>query len=80
MPPTGKSRAEMIRQLVDHSVSQAVAEARPYWLRELFEHGFVGYRKFSDQQLRMEMQLRGLENPEEAIDDDPSDDPRIGQY
>lgn len=68
------NRNEMIRHLVEHSVSKALAEPQQYWMREVFEQGFVGYSKLSDQQLRMEMQLRGLEPSGDAFDEDCDDE------
>lgn len=67
-------RAEMIGQLVEHSVSKAKSEANAYWMRDIFEKGFAGYSKFSDQQLRVEMQLRGLETSADAFEDEDEDD------
>ena len=74
MPPAVKSRKEMIRQLVEHSVNNAQAETGKYWLREIFENGFIGYREYADHQLQLEMQLRGLEASPEIADEDEIDD------
>ena len=68
------SRKEMIRQLVDHSVATVLAESSQFWMREIFENGFAGYRLLSDQQLRMEMQLRGLDIAAEPADEDGEDE------
>lgn len=70
MQPTATNRQEMISQLVDHSVNSALSESRQYWLREIFEKGFIGYREYSDYQLRLEMQLRGLEALPDVSDED----------
>ncbi|MBS1225230.1 MAG: hypothetical protein H6R24_1908, partial [Proteobacteria bacterium] len=51
MQSTLSSRKEMIGQLVEHSVASALSESPQFWLREIFENGFVGYRQLSDQQL-----------------------------
>lgn len=74
MKPTLKNRKEMIRQLVEHSVNNALAESGKYWMREIFENGFIGYREYSDNQLRLEMQLRGLEESPELSEEDSDDD------
>lgn len=78
MPSPAISRKEMISRLVDHSVANALSESQPYWMREIFENGFVGYRRLSDQQLRLEMQLRGLEATPEGDDEDADDDFQFG--
>jgi hypothetical protein len=78
MQTTVTSRVEMIRQLVDHSVSSALAESQQYWIREIFENGFVGYRQFSEPQLRLEMQLRGLDVPADVDDQEDDDDFPVG--
>lgn len=78
MQTTVSSRKEMIRQLVDHSVSNALAESQQYWIRDIFENGFVGYRQFSEHQLRMEMQLRGLDASADAAEEDADDDFQVG--
>lgn len=61
MPAPKRPRSEMIRKLVAHSVSAATEEAHHHWLHEVFENGFVGYRNISDEQLRTEMTLHGLD-------------------
>ena len=68
------SKDEMIRKLVQHSVKTAVSEAKHYWLADLFENGFAGYRKLSRSQLERELQMRGLAKAEAAIDEDDLDD------
>jgi hypothetical protein len=68
------TRDEMIRRLVEFSVKAALGDPRRYWLSELFERGFVGYRKFSDQRLWRELQLRGLVGPEDALVDGDFED------
>jgi hypothetical protein len=55
------NKEEMIRKLVAHSVNTALAESKHYWLSELFEKGFTGYRNLSRGQLLQELQMRGLE-------------------
>jgi len=59
------NREEMIKALVAHSVKTAVSESKHYWLSELFEKGFTGYRSLSRAQLMQELQMRGLEQPED---------------
>jgi hypothetical protein len=63
------SREEMIRRLVAFSVQAALHESQSYWLHELFEKGFAGYRSFSDGKLRRELQLRGLDEVDDEYDD-----------
>lgn len=65
----------MIRKLVAFSVQEALQESQPYWLHELFEKGFAGYRNFSDGKLRRELQLRGLDEADDALADDEAEDP-----
>jgi hypothetical protein len=62
------TKEEMIRKLVAHSVSTALAEPKHYWLSDLFEKGFTGYRNLSRGQLKAELQMRGLADEE---DDEP---------
>lgn len=69
------SREEMIRRLVAFSVEAALSESQPYWLHELFENGFAGYRNFSPGKLRRELQLRGLEDVDDADPDDEPEEP-----
>jgi hypothetical protein len=64
------SRDEMIRRLVQHSVKTAVAESAHYWLSDVFEKGFAGYRNLSRTQLTQELQLRGLDKTADDFDDD----------
>ncbi|MGQ0522875.1 MAG: hypothetical protein ACT4P8_04340 [Betaproteobacteria bacterium] len=68
------TREEMIRRLVAYSVEEAVREPQSYWLQELFEKGFSGYRKFSSSKLRRELELRGLDTLEEEYDDADGED------
>jgi hypothetical protein len=68
------NRDEMIRKLVQHSVKTAVAESRHYWLAEMFEKGFAGYRNLSRRQLVQELQMRGLEKLADEFEDDDQDD------
>lgn len=68
------SKDEMIRKLVAHSVKTALSETKPYWLSELFEKGFAGYRNLSRGQLIAELQMRGLSDEPDEDDDDSFDD------
>jgi hypothetical protein len=69
------TKEEMVHKLVAHSVQAALAESKRYWLSDLFERGFAGYRNFSTDQLRRELQMRGITaSGEEAADDDLDDD------
>ena len=68
------NREEMIRRLVAYSVDAALREPQSYWLQEVFEKGFSGYRRFSDERLRREMALRGLGETDEAYADEDVDD------
>lgn len=70
MERSATGRKEMIGQLVEHAVISALAESPAFWMHEIFENGFAGYRQFSDQQLRMEMQLRGLAASPNGVDED----------
>lgn len=75
MRRSGMTREEMIRLLVEFSVKAALGDPHRYWLCELFERGFVGYRKYSDRRLWRELQLRGLVEPQDQlVDSDPEDD------
>jgi hypothetical protein len=65
------TKDEMVRRLVAHSVKTALAESKPYWLNELFERGFAGYRNLSRGQLVAELQMRGLGDDESG---DSADD------
>ena len=69
------NREEMIRRLVAFSVQAALSESQPYWLHELFEKGFAGYRNFSSGKLRRELQLRGLDEVGEVDPDDEPEEP-----
>lgn len=69
------NREEMIRRLVAFSVQTALQESKGYWLHELFEKGFTGYRNFSDTKLRRELQLRGLDVDDEMYSDEESEEP-----
>lgn len=74
------NREEMIRRLVSYSVEAAVREPQAYWLQELFEKGFAGYRRFSDSKLRRELELRGLDEAIEAeTEEDACDDGDIDE-
>ncbi len=68
------TREEMIKALVAHSVKTAVSEAKHYWLSELFEKGFTGYRNLSRAQLVQELQMRGLEDPDDPWEAPEPDD------
>lgn len=74
MSPTASSRQEMINQLVENSLACALSEAQPFWLREIFENGFVGYRHFTDRQLALEMQFRGLGAAADIADEEAEDE------
>lgn len=72
MRRSAMTRDEMIRRLVEFSVTAALGESRRYWLRDLFERGFAGYRNYSDKRLRRELELRGLVQPEDTlVDEEP---------
>jgi hypothetical protein len=69
------TREEMIRRLVAYSVEEAVREPQAYWLRELFEKGFAGYRKYSSTKLKRELEMRGFDaTVEEEYGEDEADD------
>lgn len=63
----------MIRKLVAHSVKTALAESKPYWLGELFEKGFAGYRNLSRGQLVAELQMHGLSEDKGDADEADGD-------
>jgi hypothetical protein len=73
-------KEEMIRKLVQHSVKTALAESKHYWLCDVFEKGFTGYRNLSRAQLTQELQLRGLAKNEAEFDDDDLDDIDLEDY
>ena len=69
------NKEEMVRTLVAYSVKSALSEPKHYWLSDLFEKGFAGYRNLTRGQLVQELQMRGLEatndcEMEEMEDDD----------
>lgn len=68
------NREDMIRRLVSYSVEAALREQQTYWLQELFEKGFAGYRNYSDSRLRRELELRGLRATDDAYGDDETDE------
>jgi hypothetical protein len=70
------NKDEMIRKLVSHSVKSALSESRHYWLSDLFEKGFAGYRSMSRGQLLAELEMRGLseEASQDAYETDDLDD------
>ena len=74
------SKDEMIRKLVQHSVKTALTESKHYWLCDLFEKGFTGYRNLSRGQLMRELQMRGLEKTDDAFDEDALDDLDLDDY
>lgn len=68
------TKEDMVHRLVSFSVQAALAESKKYWLSDLFERGFAGYRNLSAEQLRRELELRGLTAPErEDLDEDLDD-------
>ena len=64
------TKEDMVHKLVSHSVQSALAESKRYWLSDLFERGFAGYRNLSTEQLRRELQMRGLVADDGADEDD----------
>jgi hypothetical protein len=68
------NRKEMIAKLLEHAVSTALVEPQQIWMREVFEKGFVGYGRFTDAQLRLEMQLHGLDGSAEIMDESLDDE------
>ena len=68
------NREEMIRRLVSYSVDAALKEPQSYWLQELFEKGFSGYRKFSYSKLKRELELRGLGDLDDEYREDDVED------
>jgi hypothetical protein len=74
MPRTANTRVKMIERLVEHSVTSALSGSQPDWLKDVFEKGFVGYRKLADRQLLLEMQLHGLTPADDVFEDDADED------
>jgi len=72
------NREEMIRRLVSYAVESARREPQSYWLQELFEKGFAGYRRYSDSRLRQELELRGLDDGRDACAEDDLEDYEVG--
>ncbi len=69
------NKEEMIRMLVAHSVQTALSEPKHYWLNELFEKGFTGYRNLARGELMRELQMRGLDEECDGGDaPDPEDE------
>lgn len=58
----------MIGKLVEHAIAMAIAESPKYWLKEIFDKGFIGYSKLTTSQLRLEMQLHGLDRSVEIAE------------
>lgn len=68
---------EMIRELVDYSVTSALQNAEN--LREIFEKGFPGFLNMPKNKLIKELQFRGIleyEEPEEnyGIEDESDEE------
>lgn len=74
MQSMAMTRTEMIDRLVALSVATATTETKHLWLKDMFENGFIGYSKFSDRRLLMELELRGMVPVEDAVCDDATDD------
>ena len=68
------NKEEMIKTLVAYSVKTALSESKPYWLSELFEKGFAGYRNLSRAQLAQELQMRGLDEETDPYEEDVPED------
>lgn len=68
------TRTEMIANLVEFSVATAMTESDGVWLSHIFKNGLVGYSKLSDRQLLMEMQMRGLIESQDDLEQDTVDD------
>ena len=64
------TKEDMVHKLVSHSVQSALAESKRIWLSDLFERGFAGYSNLSTEQLRRELQMRGLEAGDDAAEDE----------
>jgi hypothetical protein len=67
------TKEDMVHKLVSHSVQSALAESKRYWLSDLFERGFAGYQNLSTEQLRRELQMRGLAADDGGEDEDLDD-------
>lgn len=65
---------EMIRELVDYSITAALQDADN--LREIFERGFPGFLNMPKNKLIKELQFRGILDYEDddAVEEDESDE------
>jgi hypothetical protein len=78
------NKEEMVRTLVAYSVKSALSEPKHYWLSDLFEKGFAGYRNLTRGQLVQELEMRGLEATNdcemEELEDFDGLDVELGDY
>jgi hypothetical protein len=65
------SRNEMIAVLVNDTVERMLDLRQVFWLHGILENGFTGFAKWSDDELRGELQGRGFDlgNPLDGADD-----------
>ena len=64
------SRDEMIAVLVNDAVERVMGQRQVFWLHGILENGFSGFAGWSDEQLRKEMAIRGLDLTAVFLDED----------
>ena len=64
------SRDEMIAVLVNDAVERVMGQRQVFWLQGVLENGFSGFAGWSDEQLRKEMAMRGLDLVDAFLDED----------
>lgn len=71
------AKRSMIDTLISHAMTAVSDDPEGTWLRLILRRGFTGFENMSEQQLRTELQLRGLadfEVQEEVDADEELDD------
>ena len=54
------SRDEMIALLVSDTLERVINRHQVFWLQGVLENGLVGFAKWSDEELRLELEERGF--------------------
>lgn len=70
-------RRAALDQLIAHAIEAIREDGGADWLRLMLRRGFVGFENMPENQLRKELELRGLRAPalaEEAVFDSDADD------
>jgi hypothetical protein len=64
-------REQMVEALVIDSLINILDRERLFWLHRIFEDGFPGFARMSDDELRAEIARRGLDSDanDTAVDD-----------